>query len=138
MALSPRAVSAIVRCWPRSAASCCAVWVTASDVACSCSADAASCSANAAPSSASRCTVEMVAPISSSIRLKLFSRKPSSSDSAADARTARNPCSASPITPRARRMRSISVAGIRFSAIATTMKTTVSTPIPVDCHPSRG
>ena len=89
LALSPRAASASSRCLARSRASFCAVCVTVSDVACSCSADAASCSENAATSSASRCTVEMVVPISSSMRLKLFSRKPSSSDSSAAARTAR-------------------------------------------------
>ena len=88
-ALSPRAPSAIARCWVSPPARRWEVSDTASEDACSSSAAAASCSANAATSSASRCTVEIVPLISSSIRLKLFSRKPSSSDSAAAARTAR-------------------------------------------------
>ena len=100
--------------------------VTVSDVACNCSVEAASCSANAATSSASRCTVEMVAPIPSSMRLKLFSKNPSSSDAPAGARTARCPRSASPITLRAWRIRSTSVVGIRFRAIATATRITVS------------
>ncbi len=69
--------------------------------------------------------------ISSSMRLKLFSRKPSSSDSVAAARTASIPRSASPITSRASRIREMSVVGIRFSAIATPMKTAVSRYAPV-------
>ena len=78
-------------------------------------------------SSVCRCTASIVSAISSRMRLKDFSRKPSSSLRPAGARTLRAPASACRITARLTRMRSTSEAGIRRNVLATTRKTSAST-----------
>ena len=76
--------------------------------------------AYAATSSASRCTVEIVEAMVSSIRLKERSRMPISPATVPGARTARSPCSASSITWRISRTRAASSAGVRTSTTVTT------------------